>query len=311
MKSNKSIAIALGLLSTVFFAATFIINRLIAIEGGHWVWSASLRFFWMFPFLLILVFIRGGLKSLLVEIKKMPWQWILWSSIGFGIFYAPLTFAAAYGPSWLVASTWELTIIMGMLISPIINKTSFKNILSIRTLLFSSIILLGIIIMQVQHAQVISIRELLLGTIPVIIATIAYPLGNRKMMHILDGKLNSLQRTLGMTIASLPFWVVLSCYGFIQGGFPAKAQISQTLVVAISSGVIATVLFFMATDKVRKDEQALAAVEATQSGEIVFTLIGEVMLLHTTLPNIYSMIGIVLVIGGMVLHSLSSTNLTP
>ena len=58
MKSNKSLAIALGLLSALFFAVTFVFNRLMAIQGGHWIWSASLRFFWMTPILLLLVLFR-------------------------------------------------------------------------------------------------------------------------------------------------------------------------------------------------------------------------------------------------------------
>ena len=126
MKSNKSTAILLGLLSALFFAVTFVLNRLMSVEGGHWIWSSSLRFFWMIPFLLVLVLFKKNLKPLLLEMKKKPWQWMLWSTIGFGVFYAPLTFAAAYGPSWLVASTWQITIVAGVLISPIINKTSFK-----------------------------------------------------------------------------------------------------------------------------------------------------------------------------------------
>lgn len=127
MKSNKSSAIALGLLSALFFAVTFVLNRIMSVEGGHWAWSSSLRFFWMLPFLLVLVFARKNLRSLLMVMKEKPGQWILWSTIGFGIFYAPLTFAAAYGPSWLVASTWQITIVAGMLVSPLINKKSFKN----------------------------------------------------------------------------------------------------------------------------------------------------------------------------------------
>ncbi|OYX12710.1 MAG: hypothetical protein B7Z16_16430 [Algoriphagus sp. 32-45-6] len=304
MTSNKSIAISLGLLSALFFAVTFVFNRLMSVEGGFWIWSASLRFFWMLPLLLIWVLFRKNLKPLLKEMKKNPWQWILWSTIGFGVFYALLTFAAAYGPSWLVASTWQVTIIAGMLLSPIINKTSFKKTLSFQALIFSLIILLGVMIMQISHAKSISINELLLGIVPVLIAAFAYPLGNRKMMQISGGKLNAMQRTLGMTIASMPFWILLSVYGMTINELPNEPQVYQTLIVAICSGVIATVLFFMATDSVQKDEKALASVEATQSAEVIFALIGEILILKISLPDRYSVLGIILVIIGMVLHSL-------
>lgn len=303
MKSNQSIAILLGLLSALFFAVTFVLNRLMAVDGGHWIWSASLRFFWMVPFLLVLVLFKKNLKPLFREMRKKPWQWILWSTIGFGVFYAPLTFAAAYGPSWLVASTWQSTIIAGMLLAPLINKTSFKATLSLRALAFSLIILLGILLMQLSQAETISTRQLLLGTIPVLVAAFAYPLGNRKMMQLTHGKLNAIQRTLGMTLASLPFWLLLSIYGLSINELPSGAQVYQTLIVAICSGVIATVLFFMATDKVQKDEQALASVEATQSAEVLFALLGEIIILGIHFPDSYSVIGIILVIIGMLLHS--------
>lgn len=304
MRSNKSLAILLGVLSALFFAMTFVLNRLMSVEGGHWIWSSSLRFFWMVPFLLILVLFRKNLKPLLKEMKREPWRWLLWSIIGFGVFYVPLTFAAAYGPSWLVASTWQITIVAGMLISPIINKTGFKKTISFQALVFSLIILLGIVLMQISQTKSISIDELLLGTIPVLIAAFAYPLGNRKMMQVTKGKLNAMQRTLGMTIASLPFWILLSIYGLTIREFPSEIQVYQTLIVALCSGVIATVLFFMATDRVRKDERALASVEATQSAEVMFALVGEILILKVHLPDIYSIIGIVIVLIGMTLHSL-------
>ena len=44
--------ISIGLLSGLFFSSTFILNRLMSLEGGHWVWSASLRYAYMILFLL-------------------------------------------------------------------------------------------------------------------------------------------------------------------------------------------------------------------------------------------------------------------
>lgn len=308
MKSNKNIAILLGILAALFFAATFVLNRLMSVQGGSWIWSSSLRFIWMVPFLLIIVLSRKKLKPLLREMKLKPISWIIWSTIGFGIFYAPLTFSASYAPSWLVASTWQVTIVAGMLIAPLLTKKKeAKSTISIKTLSFSLIILLGIAIMQISQAKSMTIKELLLGIIPVLVAAFAYPLGNRKMMQITNGRLDSFQRTLGMTLASLPFWILLSFYGILTESLPNQNQIYQTLLVAILSGVIATTLFFMATDKVRKDEKALASVEATQSAEVLFALIGEIYILHIHLPDLYSIIGMILVILGMLLHSLKSS----
>lgn len=306
MKSNKLIAISLGILSALFFAVTFVVNQLMSVQGGNWIWSASLRFFWMLPFLFLIVLSQKKCKALFQEMKLNLWKWILWSTVGFAIFYAPLTFAASYGPSWLVASTWQLTIIAGMLVAPFINATRFKNSISLKTLLFSLIILAGIMIMQISQAKAMTTSEITLGAIPVIIAAFAFPLGNRKMMQLTNGKLDAFQRILGMTLASLPFWILLAIYGFYQVGLPQETQVYQTLIVALCSGIIATTLFFMATDKVRNDEKALASVEATQSAEVLFALLGEIIILQIHLPDIYSTIGISLVIFGMTLHSLKS-----
>jgi uncharacterized membrane protein len=50
----------------------------------------------------------------------------------------------------------------------------------------------------------------------------------------------------------------------------------------------------------------LAAVEATQAMEVIFTLVGEILILQAALPNVYSCIGIVMVVIGMILHSRTS-----
>lgn len=273
-----------------------------AVEGGHWIWSAALRYYWMIPILFLILLAKKQIRPLFLEMKRQPLEWLLWGTVGFGIFYSLLTFSAVFGPSWLVASIWQITIIAGVLLSPFINKKSEK--ISVKTLLFSAVILLGVFVMQVGHAQSVSSKELLLGTLPVLVAAVAYPLGNRKMMMLTGGRLSAMQRLLGMTVASLPFWFVLSIFYGFQGILPTSSQVSQTLIVAISSGVIATTLFFMATDKVRSDEKTLGAVEATQSTELIFALIGEILILNTSLPDIYGFIGMGLVILGMILHSL-------
>ena len=303
--NRKQQAIVLGLISALFFAFTFVLNRMMSVNGGSWIWSSVLRYVWMLPFFLIIVLLRKNLMPLLQQIKQKPWHWIIWSTVGFGVFYAPLTFAAAYGPSWLVAGTWQVTIVAGILIAPLISNNKAANKLKLSSFTYSGIILLGIVIMQVSEATDISFKELLLGTVPVIIAAFAYPLGNRKMMQITNGSLDACQRILGMIICSIPFWIFLSGFGlFVEKSTPEESQYLQTLVVAIFSGVVATVLFFTANDKVRNDEGSLAAVEATQSAEVLFALVGEVLLLNAHLPGVLSFAGIGLVITGMILHSI-------
>ncbi len=304
---NSSRALLLGLLASLFFAATFIVNRLLSLGGGSWIWSASLRFFWMLPFFLLIVLSRRNFWVLWEEMNKSWAQWILWSTVGFGIFYAPLTFAAAYSPSWLVASTWQVTIVAGMLMAPLINKKAKGGHRSMYPFLFSGIILVGIVVMQVSEGKSLSFNHMVMGTIPVLVAAFAYPLGNRKTMKISGGTLDVYQRILGMLIGSLPFWLLLSGYDLlVEHNLPGKQQYVQTFIVAVTSGVIATALFFLATDKVRHNEKSLAMVEATQSTEVFFALVGEILILSAPVPDGYALSGMVLILIGMVLHSMGT-----
>jgi drug/metabolite transporter (DMT)-like permease len=172
-----------------------------------------------------------------------------------------------------------------------------------KELVMSGIILFGVVLMQVEHASSLGIRETVLCVVPVLIAAFAYPLGNRKMMQVCKGELDVFQRVLGMTLASLPFWLLLSGYEVSTSGLPSSNQVFQCFIVAISSGLIATVLFFYATDLVKDDPQKLATVEATQSGEVLFALVGELIWLSAPIPSSLSWIGMSLVIVGMILHS--------
>ncbi|BCJ87069.1 DMT family transporter [Effusibacillus dendaii] len=303
--------IFLGVLASFFFAFTFVLNRAMSLSGGSWIWSASLRYIFMVPLLLLLVIGRNNLRPLLQEMRNQPGKWLLWSFVGFGLFYAPLCFAAEFSPGWLIAGTWQITIISGSLLVPFFSETiktpdgsvKIRGKVPVKGLVMSFIILVGIALMQVEQANHFSSKNLWLGVIPVIIASFAYPLGNRKMMDICEGRLDTYQRVLGMTLASLPFWFLLSLYGLFTVGAPSKEQTIQAVLVAVCSGVIATVLFFRATDMVRGNMQKLASVEATQSLEVLFAAAGEVIMLASPLPSALSWLGMFLVITGMILHS--------
>lgn len=299
--------ISLGILAALFFAVTFILNHSMELDGGSWLWSASLRYFFMLPFLFIIVFYRKGWKPMSNEMKRQPVQWFVWSFVGFVLFYAPLTFAASFGPGWLVSGTWQLTIVAGVLLAPLftlkIGDQIHRQKVPVISLLISCVILIGIVLIQIPQAQTVSMDILILGILPVIIAAFAYPLGNRKMMEVCDGRLDTYQRVLGMTIASLPAWIVMAVFALFTVGLPSASQVFQSLIVAISSGVIATVLFFIATDRVRDDQGKLAAVEATQSTEVLFVIIGEMLLLSVPLPEPIALTGLGIIVIGMLLHS--------
>ncbi len=297
-------SILLGILSALFFAGTFVLNRSMSLGGGSWIWSASFRYYWMLVLLLPILLARKELLPLLQTMSKQLGAWLLWSTVGFGLFYGGLTYASSFAPGWLLASTWQITIIAGMCLAPFIGQSNEK--LSWTTISFSLIILFGVFILQVPQAKSVSTADLLKSILPVLIAAFAYPLGNRKMMQLTQGKLSAIQRLFGMTLASLPFWILLSLYGLAQENLSDQNMLLQTFLVALLSGVAATWLFFKATDMVRTDQKRLAAVEATQSSEVIFALAGEVLILHAALPDGLSLIGISIVILGMLLHSSKS-----
>lgn len=302
--ASKSKAILIGILSALFFAVTFVLNRSMSLEGGSWFWTASFRYYWMLLLLVPVLAVRRELKPLLQHIRRHLLSWIIWSSVGFGIFYGGLTYASSFAPGWLVASTWQITILAGVCLSPCLGNSESK--LSLNSILFSLLILAGVFVVQIPQAKAVSTGALLQSIIPITLAAFAYPLGNRKMMQLIDGQLTSIQRLCGMTLASMPCWLLLSGYGILQGDIPAGNLLFQTFLVALFSGVIATWLFFKGTDLVRKEEKSLAAVEATQSTEVIFALAGEILILQMAIPDLTSMIGIVIIIIGMILHSSKS-----
>lgn len=305
-------ALILGILSSFFFAFTFILNQQMNVSGGSWLWSSSLRYIFMLPILLIIMILKNQLSDVINDIIKKPLQWIAWSTTGFGLFYAPLSFASAYGASWLVAGTWQITIIAGALISPLFFKcietengiVKIRNKIPKKVLLMSSIILSGIFLMQFEEGKNISGLKTLLGILPVILAAFAYPLGNRKMIEVCGNRLNTFQRVFGMTLCSMPFWIIISVSGVLSAGLPSKGQIIQSLIVAVFSGIIATILFFKATDIVSNDIYKLAVIESTQSGEVIFTLLGGVYIFHDKTPPLIGLTGILLVVIGMIINSL-------
>lgn len=281
------------------------------LSGGSWLWSSSLRYFFMLPFLIAIVYYRKGFVPIKKEIFQKPLPFFLWSIVGFVLFYAPLTYAAAFSPGWLVAGTWQLTILAGVLLTPfffITIKTNegvkhIRQKLPLVSVCITSIILIGVIFIQIPHAQTVSVSTLLYGVLPILFAAFMYPLGNRKMMELLDGRLDTFQRILAMTLMTMPVWIIFAVIAFFTVGLPSFNQIFQSFIVGISSGVIATTLFFMATDRVRHDQGKLAAVEATQSTQLIFVILGEMMILGIAAPTRVAMIGIFIIMIGMSLHS--------
>ncbi|MFE8599695.1 DMT family transporter [Archangium violaceum] len=307
MKKSSSalLAILLGLASALFFTMTYVLNRNMAAEGGFWAWSASLRYFIMLPLMSVLVAAHGGLRPLGAELRRHPGEWLLWSSVGFGVFYAFLTVSADYGPSWLIAGTFQLTVLAGPLLSPLIYTDARRRI-PLKAVGMGSLIVLGVLVMQLGHFQLAMPASAWLALLFVVISAVTYPLGNRRVMLHLEREgvsLDASQRVLGMTLGSLPFWLGVAAYGYARVGWPPAGQVLQSAGVAVSSGVIATTLFFRAAQMTANNPVGLSAVEATQATELLFALLLGVLFLGESWPSAFSFVGAGLIVVGMVLYS--------
>lgn len=298
-------ALLYGILASFFFAFTFLLNRSMNLSGGYWLWSACLRYLFMLPMLFFLVWRQQDFR-VLEEIRKNPLKWILWSTVGFGLFYLCISLASVYGESWLVASSWQITIVAGILLTPLFGKK-----IPMKNLGMSFLILLGVFLLQVPEEGILETGGNLLVLLPILVAAFSYPLGNRKMMEICPGTLPTIQRVFGMTLCSMPFWIVLSVFAWNSAGMPSGSQVAQSVLVALLSGVLATILFFKATEMVKDNPRQLALIEATQSGEVVFALLGGILILKDQMPTLSGMSGILLIIAGMILSSLVSAQPEP
>jgi len=298
--------IALGLLSALFFSSTFVLNRLMSLEGGHWVWSASLRYVFMILFFLIVIRLFQGKKPLQALLKLFLTHWLFWTvagSIGFGCFYALLCFSANYAPAWVIAATWQLTIIASLFVLMLFGRVFPKRIW-----IFSTIIVIGVGLINTSHTIAhFHFVEFAKGAFPVLIAAFCYPFGNQlvweskhghKYFPKIDSPLleNAFNKVLLLSLGSLPFWCLL--VWFINPPSPSMGQVLNTSLVALLSGLVATTLFLLARHRAHTSSE-LAAVDATQASEVIFALIGEMVFLGAALPNTQAWIGMGLVFVGL------------
>ncbi|WP_187264742.1 multidrug resistance efflux transporter family protein [Pontibacter beigongshangensis] len=304
--SQHSKAIATGALAGVFFSSTYILNSFLASTGGHWAWTTGLRTTLLVLLLGLLLQMQGQLKQLLQVMGTTIWVWIGWGSVAFGLTYFFLTYGAMFGPGWLVAGVFQFTIVAGILIAPFIYKDGRARI-PVRALLLSVLILMGIVLMQwSQREGSYTTGQLLTCVGLVLTAAFLWPLANRKLMlhlEVTQQKLSAMQRVAGTAIGSLPFNLLLMGYGYSEAGWPSEQQVLAVSVIAVSSGVLGCIFFFKAMHMVRTDGAAMAAVEATQSLEILVTVIGEVLLLGIAWPGWSGNFGMMLIMGGLLLYS--------
>ena len=327
---------ALGLLAALFFSSTFVLNRAMSLSGGHWVWTAALRYGW--TILLLVLWLpasgRAGLmREVLAEYRRHPGFWTLAGGVGCGLFYAPLCFSAQYAPGWVAASTWQATILASPLVLRAFGRRAPVTGVYLVLAIFAGIVCInaGQLLLDAAGAAApdgvpgasplgstlgsaggLGLRELVLGVAPVLVAAFAYPCGNQLVWEARHGGSGWLPRiaspaldhglgaVLLLALGSAPFWVGLA---LVAGPPPPPAgQVVNTGLVALLSGVVATSLFLDARRRARTPAQLLT-VDATQAGETLFTLAGELVILGGAMPGPLGWLGVGLVTGGLVLSA--------
>ncbi len=299
-------AVAIALASAFFFTCTYVLNRAAATGGGHWAWIASLRYLITLPLMLPLMPWQGGVAPVWRAIRAHPGPWLLWSGIGFVLFYVCLSYAASSGPSWLIAGTFQLTVIAGMLCSPFLYNDERARI-PLPALAVGALVVAGVLMMQFGRGGGGLDRDGWIALALVTVSAFAYPLGNRGLLLHLERsgvELNATQRVFGMTLASQPLWLAVAAYAFATHGAPSLGQVTFAGGVAVGAGIIATVLFFQATGMVRNNPSALAAAEAMQAAEILFATVIGVLWLGESWPQGRAMMGAVLIVVGIVAFSI-------
>lgn len=140
------------------------------VSGTSWAWTASFRFLFALPILFLIVLFRKNFRGLWEELKTS----ISMDRMGFRCrywFYSLLSFAAVFSPAWLVAGTWQVTILAGLLLSPLFfvkieTKSGTKLVrgkIPLRSLYVALFILLGVICMQATAAGHITMTQFISG----------------------------------------------------------------------------------------------------------------------------------------------------
>jgi drug/metabolite transporter (DMT)-like permease len=251
-------------------------------------------------------------REALVEVWavfRQHWRfWMLAGGTGFGVFYALISFSAAYSAGWIVATTWQTTILATPLVLYFFGRRVPTKGLVLTGLIFS-----GIMLVNIEHASSTSLTTMLSGALPVLVAAFAYPTGNQlvwearlgenpRLPHIRSELLeNPFARVLLLTLGSVPFWIGLLLVTAPPP--PSSGQLFSTALVALFSGVIATTLFLYARHLCRHAYE-IAAVDATQAMEVVFSLNGEIIFLEGILPGPLGLAGVGLTMVGLVAYML-------
>jgi len=360
--------ILLGLLAGAFFSSTFILNEMMSSAGGHWFWSASLRYLFMWLIITVLIAMQHGFGRIreLSAIFFQHWRfWCITGSIGFGVFYTGICYAGDHVAGWVVAATFMFTVVTSLLV-----LVAFGQRFDKKFIIYALLVFIGVVMVNVSEglhastlADTVPMADMLLyGALPALIAAFSYPIGNQLVWQVshnsrkhsaeqqqardnlqpndtddnidthtqriiteapilpidrqaasrlqnLIARIPAIETTLLqnafnkvwlMTLGSLPFWLLLGL--IIRPEQPATTQVFNTLLVAVLAGVAATSIFLYAREQAVTSSE-VAGVDSTQASEVIFALIGGMLLLNNALPSTLGLVGIALIILGLILFA--------
>lgn len=301
--------VLLGIAAAFFFSSTFAINRWLNVEqGGHWYWTASLRYIYVFLYLSIISFFPNGFKiykETIICFFDYWYFWIFTGGIGFGLFYLSLCYAASYSPGWVLATTWQITILMTPLVIRILG---YK--VPTRGIVYLLIMFLGILLVNYDEFTSIFLIDLK-SVIPITFAAFCYPLGNTLCKYACEGKYkkfpinkysisnNVFSQILMMTMGAFP--VLLFFWIFTSPPAPTYTQFYSIAFIALFTGVIATSLLYQARKSALQNALALSAADGTQAAEAPLALFWEWSIFNGLLPSVFGIVGLILVILGIFL----------
>lgn len=305
--------IARGLLASMFLSSTFVINRYLGVSGGDWLWTGALRFIWVSIMLGLWFFLRDRrmLKRGILEFFR-NWVWITAGTL-WAIAYSIVCFSASYVPGWVTAAAWQTTIIA----TPI-ALACFGRRIPMKGFLLLFLLIAGVVLTQVGKAgeEQFSTVTITLGVAAILVAAFVWPVANQLVKECVAGSHGmippapqgiaetSIGRVFLMSIGTLPIFL-LAVLAFAPK-MPTSDQYFGTMAIAVSSGVVGMSLFLWARQDAKTPLQT-SAVDAMQSGQIIFSILGESIFFSGRWPDGWEIVGLLIVVLTIVLFTFSET----
>lgn len=315
-----------GLLGSAFFSSSFVLYELMSVQGGHWFWSASLRCLFMWLLLSVVIVAKSLSFKELIGLGALFWRyvyfWCVAGGIGFGT-YGLLAFGANYAPAWVITSTFLFTVVASLFVLAFFGQR-FRG----KTIVCVLIVFVGILLANLGEGMTKPSTDIwqlvLFGALPAFVAAFCFPIGNQliwqagqnrsttsatslrlKLLNALPyvpaDKLSSpLHKVWLLSLGSLPLWLVLGV--LVRPPATSVSQVGMAFLVALLAGVVGTSVFLYARSQA-KTASEIAVVDTTQASEIIFSLLGGMLLLGTPLPSLPSAVGIGLIILGLILFA--------